>query len=79
MFKRRKSQENPTWLRLPKAEAEAPVIALDVDEDGVIHLRSIGRRYLIGNYIVIEFADALHAAEHFADMTDIDHEVLRGE
>jgi len=47
------------------------------NEDGEYQPMRIGSRYLIGNYIVMEFGDSLRAAEAFVDLDNVDREVMR--
>jgi len=74
MFGRKKFQP---WLTLTKPELEEPILEFHSNESGKEVTRYAGRRYLVGNYVVMEFADGFDAAKQFADMSEVEQQVKR--
>jgi hypothetical protein len=55
----------------------SPIWDVHQNEDGEFQVMRIGQRYLIGNYIVMEYSDSLRAASAFGELDNIDREVIR--
>ena len=58
-------------------DATEPIFVIHDNEDDVTTVTKVGERHLVGNFIVMEFADSLEAATQFQDMNIIDREVIR--
>lgn len=72
------TRRRKAWLTLSEPEMSSLIHQLHFNEDGGASATLVGRRHLIGNFIVLEYADSLRACEEFVSLDELDKEVLRG-
>ena len=65
MFRRSKPE---VWQSFPNPELQEPILEFHNNEQGEVVTRYSGRRYLVNNFVLMEYADSFEAAAEFANM-----------